>query len=245
MQASSVIGSTIPPAATDLTSKAMDLNKNDFLTLLMTQMQNQDPLNPMDNTAFLSQLAQFSQLEQAYNLSQSVQDIVASQNSSRDMMLAGLLGKTAKVDASTIYLKGQDNTSIKYDLVDSADKVTLKIYDADSNPVRTVSKEQQPSGQYTIEWDGKDDKGKNLPEGEYTVEITADNKGVESWLSPYLIGAVNEVTFSQGNEPLLKVENQSVPISKILQFSMSSNQVSSDQANNSQTSSDHCKTNNQ
>ena len=219
MQASRLLGSTIPPVASDSTSKSANLNKDDFLKLLLTQMQNQDPLNPMDNTEFLSQLSQFSQLEQIYNVNQNIQDLAASQNSTRDMLLANLLGKTAKVEASEIYLKDQSNISINYDLVDSAEKVTVNIYDADSNPVRTIQALQQDSGQQKFDWDGKDNKGKRLPEGKYTIEITANNQGEASWINPYLMGHVNEVTFSQGNDPLIQVENQNVPISKVLQIS--------------------------
>jgi len=220
MQASRLLGSTIPPVASDSTLKSTDLNKDDFLKLLMTQMQHQDPLNPMDNSEFLSQLSQFSQLEQIYNVNQNIQDLAASQNSSRDMLLAGLLGKTAKVDASDIYLKDQDNISINYDLIDSAETVTVNIYDADSKPVRTIQAIQQPSGQQKLDWDGKNDLGRGLPEGEYTIEVTVNNKGASSLISPYLMGPVNEVVFSQGNEPFIQVKNQNVPISKVFQISM-------------------------
>jgi len=219
MQASRLLGPNIPPLASDSALKPANLNKDDFLKLFMTQMQHQDPLNPMDNTQFLSQLSQFSQLEQIYNVNQNIQDLAASQNSSRDMMLAGLLGKTVKVEASEINLKDQSNISINYDLVNPAEKVVVNIYDADSNPVRTIQALQQDSGQQKFEWDGKDNKGKRLPEGKYTVEITANNKGESRWISPYLMGSVSEVTFSQGNDPLIQVENQSVPISKVLQIS--------------------------
>ncbi len=220
MQASRLLGSTIPPSDSISNSKSADLNKDDFLKLLMTQMQHQDPLNPMDNTEFLSQLSQFSQLEQIYNVNQNIQDLAASQNSSRDMLLGNLLGKTAKVDASDIYLKDQDNISINYDLADSAEKVTVNIYDADRNLVRTIQAIQQPSGQQKLDWDGKDNDKKDLPEGTYSIEVTANNKGALSFISPYLMGPVNEVIFSQGNEPLIQIENQNVPISKVLQISM-------------------------
>jgi len=218
MQASRLLGSPLPPTTDSSIAKSDSLNKDDFLKLLLTQMQHQDPLNPMDNTEFLSQLSQFSQLEQIYNVNQNIQDLAVAQGSIRDSLLANLLGKTAKVEASEVYLKGQDEINLTYELVDFAPKVTANIYDADSHRVKTIQMLNQGSGLQKIDWDGTDDNGQKLPEGTYIVEITVHNQGESNWVKPYLIGQVHEVIFSQGNDPLIRVENQSVPISGILQI---------------------------
>ncbi|MEW5800611.1 MAG: flagellar hook capping FlgD N-terminal domain-containing protein [bacterium] len=218
MQASRLFGSTIPTVASDTTSKTKDLDKDDFLKLLMTQMQNQDPLNPLDNTEFLSQLSQFSQLEQIFNVNQGIEGLASSQGSLRDAMLANLLGKTARVEASDVYLKDNNTIDFSYELENRTGRVTINIYDADSNSVRLIQESNLDSGQHQVNWDGKDQSGKKLPEGKYTIEITADNLGEDSWISPWMLGPVQEVIFSQGSDPLVRVNDQLVPISRIMQI---------------------------
>ncbi|MCL6582443.1 MAG: flagellar hook capping protein [bacterium] len=219
MQASRLVESAISPPVKEMVSKPDSLNKDDFLKLLLAQIQHQDPLNPLNNTDFLAQLSQFSQLEQIYNLNQSFQTLAATQNSIRDSLLANLLGKTARVEASEIYLDHQNSINLSYELIDWADKVTINIYDPDGHLVRTIETSNQDSGMQKIVWDGTDNKGVRLPVGKYTVEITAYSQGESSWLTPYLIDQVKEVIFSQGGDPLLLVADQAVPISSLVQIS--------------------------
>lgn len=219
MQASRLLEPTVSPLANETISKTDSLNKDDFMKLLLTQMQNQDPLNPMDNTEFVSQLSQFSQLEQMYNVNQGLQTLADSQSSIHNSLLAGLLGKTARIDATQVYLKDQGPINLNYELTDSANEVTVKIYGSDRREVRTIGKINQNSGVQTIEWDGKDDKGKELPEGKYTIAITANSQGVKSQLTPYLIDEIKEVIFTQGGDPQVIVADQTVPISSVLQVS--------------------------
>ncbi|MEW6379298.1 MAG: flagellar hook assembly protein FlgD [bacterium] len=228
MQASRLLESTVAPSANETISKIDSLNKDDFLKLLLTQMQHQDPLNPMDNTEFVSQLSQFSQLEQMYNVNQGLETLADSQNSIYNSLLANLLGKTARIDATKVYLKDQSTVNLNYELADSANRVTVKIFDSDGREVRTIEKPSQDSGMQTIEWDGKGDKGKDLPEGTYTVEITAySRQGKTISLTPYLIDEVKEVIFTQGGDPSVKVAEQTVPISRILQVSENEKEESS------------------
>ena len=202
--------------ANPLESKA--LNKDDFLRLLMTQMQHQDPLNPLDNTEFLSQLSQFSQLEQIYNVNQNILDLTDSQNSIRDYLLPNLLGKNVKVAGSQIHLSNQDGVNLSFDLMDYAEKVTITIYDDDDRQMKTIQNLNQEGGSHNVHWDGTNDKGQKVSEGNYTFKVTASNNDESVWVTPYMIGQVKEIIFSKEEGPLVQLENQKIPISNISQI---------------------------
>jgi flagellar basal-body rod modification protein FlgD len=194
------------------------LNKDDFLKLLLTQLQHQDPMNPLDNTEFLAQLSQFSQLEQIYNVNQNIQGLAASQNSVRDSLLTNWLGKTVKVEGSEIYLNNQDGANLSYELPDWADKVTINIYDADSQRIKQIEQLHQDEGTHTICWDGTDREGNKVAAGTYTFEVTAESNGESIWVTPYMVGQVCGISFSNEDGPSFQVGDQKIPISKIIQI---------------------------
>jgi len=194
------------------------LNKDDFLKLLMAQMQHQDPLNPLENTEFLSQLSQFSQLEQTYNINQNISDLTDSQSSIRDCLLSNLLGKTVMVTGSEIDLHNQDGADLTFDLMDWAEKVTITINNADEQQVKTIQNLNQEGGLHNVHWDGTDDKGQKVAEGNYTFTVTAFNDEESVRATPYMTGQVSEIIFSKEEGPLVQLENQKVPISNIFQI---------------------------
>jgi len=211
-------GSTPSRVEDDSMLNANALGKDDFLKLLMTQMQHQDPLNPLDNAEFLSQLSQFSQLEQTYNINQNISDLTDSQSSIRDCLLSNLLGKTVMVKGSEIDLQNQDGADLTFDLMDWAEKVTVTIYDADDRQVKTIENLNQEGGLHNVHWDGTDDKGQKVTEGTYTFTVSAGTDEESIWVTPYMTGQVSEIIFSQEDGPLVQLENQEVPISNIFQI---------------------------
>jgi len=194
------------------------LNKDDFLKLLMAQMQHQDPLSPLENTEFLSQLSQFSQLEQTYNINENILNLTDAQNSIRDCLLSNLLGKTVMVTGSGIDLHNQDGADLTFDLMDWAEKVTITIYDADDRQVKTIQNLNQEGGLHNVHWDGTDDNGQKVAEGNYTFKVTASDEKQSIWTTLYMTGQVNEIIFSKEEGPLVQLGNQEVPISNILQI---------------------------
>ncbi|MGA1876201.1 MAG: flagellar hook assembly protein FlgD [bacterium] len=229
MDISSLSGSSVPyltgqnGAQDILTSKtgamsSSSLNKDDFLKLLLTQLQHQDPMNPLDNTEFLAQLSQFSQLEQIYNVNQNIQSMAASQNLVRDSLLTNWLGKTVKVEGSQIYLNNQDGANLSYELLDWADKVTINIYDADSQRIKKIEQFHQGEGIHTMCWDGTDSEGNKVAAGTYAFEVIAESNDESIWVTPYTVGQVCGISFSHEGEPSLQVGNQEIPLSKIIQI---------------------------
>jgi flagellar basal-body rod modification protein FlgD len=146
-----------------------------FLTLLTTQLQYQDPLNPMDTSEFTSQLVEFTGVEQAISTNQKLEQLIALQTDTQLTDAVGFIGKT--VDSDGIILMLQDGeATITYDLGANADKANILIIDELGNTVRTLKLENSADrkvGHHEIEWDGLDDDGDPLDDGLYGFLVTA------------------------------------------------------------------------
>lgn len=174
-----------------------------FLKLLSTQLKYQDPFQPIENTEFLAQLAQFSSLEQLLNINGNLQAnflIIQSMNNS---IAATLVGKTAKAYGNTVWVNEEGNSSINYKL-DSFAKVTIKIYDEDDNLVRTINTEWQNAGENEVIWDGKNNNGMKVPEGKYTFKVEAtDANGNKVNVTPFIKGKITGVRFTENGAVFL------------------------------------------
>jgi flagellar basal-body rod modification protein FlgD len=118
------------------TNSKSDLDKDAFLKLMIAQLQNQDPLEPMDGSDYSAQLAQFSSLEQLQNINDSLNMSLDANylltQSINNTMTAGLIGKEVKIAGDTVKFEGQDNTIIGYDLIAPASELEINIYDSNN-----------------------------------------------------------------------------------------------------------------
>ena len=199
----------ISPVATDsngnpkITGGTQSLGKDDFLELLVTKLQYQDPLNPMDDEDFVAQLAQFSSLEQMSNIADGIEtsnqwDFLQMQ-SLNNVLASGLIGKEVKADFSGVYLDDSNEPSIGFELPEFAEDLKIEIYNDEEILVRTITKKDLEDGSHKITWDGKDTKGNRADEGYYTIKVTAtapDGDDIEPELS--LIGVVSKVVYRDG-----------------------------------------------
>ena len=175
------------------------LGKEDFLQLLVTQLQYQDPLNPMENTEFTSQLAQFSSLEEMYNMNENLQNLLLYQASINNSQAVNFIGKDVSAVGNEIAINSGVPEDIYYDLAEDATEVNISIRDSNGELVRTITIQSQDSGEQVVEWDGEDNDGNELPDGTYSCTITAlDEDGATISVSPYIKGTVTGVTFQDG-----------------------------------------------
>ncbi|WP_017525045.1 flagellar hook capping FlgD N-terminal domain-containing protein [Pusillimonas noertemannii] len=153
-----------------------------FLTLLVTQLQNQDPLNPMDNAEVTSQIAQLSTVNGINQLNNTLLALSGQMDLSQSMQAANLIGKEVLVPGEKISLGSsvvdgvttQVATPFGVDLISDAAKVTVTILDASGKAVRQMELEDpQSAGVLTLQWDGKDDAGLPVGDGAYTVQVAA------------------------------------------------------------------------
>ena len=190
------------------------LNRDDFLQLLVTQLSNQDPLNPMDGQEFAAQLAQFSSLEQLININESmiqsgeINGLLAQSINSG--VAADLIGKTIESVGSQFSFDGSDETTFRFELSNVASDIEVEIFNPAGQKVRTISLSQLQSGEHNVTWDGKDSDGNDLASGDYTFNVKATNEsGDEVHATTFVSGVVDRVTYNQ-NGIFLWIGNTSV-----------------------------------
>lgn len=199
------INSLVPTADQGLGlsgSQSADLGREDFLLLLVTQLSNQDPLNPMDGQEFAAQLAQFSSLEQLVTMNDSI-----AQNGEINGLLAqsinsgvasGLIGKEIEANGNALQLKEGATNKLRFDLGEAAATVSIEIFNEAGVKVRTIENGQRAAGEQDYVWDGTDDEGKKLATGNYTFEVKAsDAEGNDIGVTTYTRGLVDRVSFGR------------------------------------------------
>jgi flagellar basal-body rod modification protein FlgD len=157
--------------STSATDDQNSMGKEDFLTLLVAQLQNQDPLNPDDPTEFTAQLAQFSSLEQLFTLNESMNNLVASNASSDRLSTLSTIGKEVAYHGDTFEYAGTP-VEIGYQLDGVADSITLSLQQKGAT-VATLRGTDLREGSHFLTWDGLTDDGKIAPIGDYRVVISA------------------------------------------------------------------------
>lgn len=191
----------------------LELGKEDFLRLLVTQLRFQDPLEPIGNTEFASQLAQFSVLEQMQNLNDRVQKLAELHRSAQAWATLSLLGRTVKVGGDHVPLY-RGKARIGYAL-DSPAEVRVRILDGDE-VVRSADLGVQPAGEHLWEWDGKDYLGRAVRDGVYRYEVLqVGEEGDPSPTLTYVLAEVVGVRPGGTGEPLLDLGGMEVAISQV------------------------------
>jgi len=195
-------------------AKNTNVSSDMFLNLLVTQLKNQDPLSPTDNTAFVAQLAQFSQLEGINNLNDNFNKVSDSMSVLNDFGTAGLIGKNVTVRGSSFNFHGSA-VPLGYELKNPADTVTLTVYDSDGKVVASTAQKNVLAGDHVLVWDGLDKDGAPLPAGDYDFTVTAgDSAGNNLPVDTYISGAVQGVDLS-GDEARISIEGAMYAVSGI------------------------------
>jgi len=206
------VGSVAPVTAQGMSDKASadgfkTLGKNDFLNLLVQQIQHQDPLNPMDSSDFTAQLAQFSQLEQLTQVNSNLAELKNYEASINNAQAISIIGKRIKVKGNKIDLKEGNPVTLGYQLAQDAASVTITVSNESGKQVASLVAGNQMSGANEMHWNGKDGDGNPLPAGIYTFTVVAkDNDGNIVKSETYNLGQVTGVTFVDG-KPYLITEN--------------------------------------
>ena len=193
------------------------LGKEDFLHLLITQLQNQDPLSPTDHTEFTAQLAQFSSLEQLSNVNDNLEQLQNFQASTNNSQAVSLLGKEITAKGNFLQLSDGEPVGCDFSLGRDAATVVVNIYDRTGEFVKAFESEDLPSGRHTLVWDGTDRNGNPAKGGNYTFEILAadaNDKNVN--VTAFFTGTVDTVTF-ENNTPFLISGGQKIALGDVIQ----------------------------
>jgi flagellar basal-body rod modification protein FlgD len=188
-----------------------------FLNLLTAQIKNQDPLSPMDTTAWTAQLVQYSSVEQQLKANGYLETI-AKNNTQNSMNAAvGYIGKTVTADQD-IATQKDGNADWQYALRGEATKATLSVSDSEGKVVWSGDAGDLTTGIHDFSWDGKDSAGKALPEGQYQLSIKATNAAGDVDAAIGVTGTVTSAADVDGTV-VLKVGNTSVPLSGVTSVS--------------------------
>jgi len=179
-----------------------ELGKQDFLKLLVTQLENQDPLNPSDPAKFSSQLAQFSSLEQMTNINQNIKDMAQSTEAMDRMTSLSMLGKEVVLENNTFTL-GSEPVELGYGLQEAAEQVTLKVKNASGKTVAEVQGGDTSAGRHFATWDGTGLNGQKLPEGDYSFQVEITRNGEQQTGTSLLRSKVTGVDDLGGSNTLL------------------------------------------
>lgn len=188
--ASSAVSNLTAPAIPK--KDAVAESQDRFLKLLVTQMRNQDPLNPMDNAQVTSQMAQLSTVSGIDKLNATLQALSSSMVASQSLQAASMIGRVVMVPGNGMELaNGKGMAAV--DLTQPADSVSVAISDAAGNVVRNIQLGNQGSGAVPFQWDGLNDAGQPVADGSYKFSATAQLGGVKSSPGTLSYGLVNSV----------------------------------------------------
>ena len=215
---SATVSSPTSPIASATTAaigeKTISQNFDTFLTLLTTQLKNQNPLDPLDTNQFTQQLVQFAQVEQQMAMNSQLTTLVALQKTAQTTAAVNFLGSTVVVDGDTAALSGGQATWSF-----ATDKPATAVFNVKSSTGAVVYSESRTlnAGAGTFNWNGRGTNGQMMPDGDYTLSITArDASGNVTSIATEVEGTVDGVDLSQ-TPPVLKIGSKSFSLDKIKQ----------------------------
>lgn len=207
-------GSSSATGAASSASTTLGSNFNTFLTLLTTQLQNQDPLDPMDTNAFTQQLVEFSQVEQQINTNNNLTSLITLQNQGDLMAAQTLVGKTGEFNSANAPLVN-GNASFSYTLPSAAATTTLAITNA-QGAIVWAGTGQTTAGTNTFNWNGEDMNGDQLSPGTYTLQVkaaAADGSTITPTIASF--APITEVT-TQNGTTTFSAGGASYPIGQLI-----------------------------
>ena len=179
-------------------AKGSDGLQDQFMTLMLTQMKNQDPLKPMENGEFLAQLAQFNTVTGVQDLQKSFSDFAASMQTNQALQASSLVGREVAVPGPDVMLNSGTNVQGSVMLPSSTPNLQLSIYDGSGQLVRTIGMGTQASGEIPFSWDGLASDGTALPSGVYQVSAEAVIDSEPTALATRIDATVESVSMAGG-----------------------------------------------
>ncbi|HWE75327.1 MAG TPA: flagellar hook capping FlgD N-terminal domain-containing protein [Stellaceae bacterium] len=214
--ASSISSSASQSGSTTNAASGLTQNFNTFLTLLTTQLQNQDPLSPLDTNQFTQQLVSFSQVEQQINTNSNLQQLISLQSAGESISALPLVGQQIEYNSPTASLASGGTANYVYNLPSNAATTQLTITDASGRQIYAASLGATAAGSHVFNWNGQTTAGVQVPAGDYTLSISAkDTSGSAITASVASVGTVSAVGV-QNNSANFTIGDMSVPLSELV-----------------------------
>lgn len=192
------------------------INQQEFLTLFIEQLKNQDPLSPLQPDQLTAQLAQFSSLEQLTGVNTRLDTLASAAKQTTGSALLNLLGKQVSVDGGQLPITGGQVPPVTYQLAQASGRVTATVRDVAGEAVRVMDLGAQAAGAQTFTFDGRDGLGQPLADGVYRLEITAAVPGAKAPTTVPLqtLATVDGVDLG-ADPPTLLVGGQRIPFDQV------------------------------
>ncbi|MEJ2729222.1 MAG: flagellar hook capping FlgD N-terminal domain-containing protein [Deltaproteobacteria bacterium] len=191
-------------AETQTSAPIKILGKDDFLNLLVTQLQHQDPLNPAESTEFTAQLAQFSSLEQLNNINDNLENMALFQTSVTNSQAVSYIGREIIARGNSVQLESGQPAECQFELEAAAALAVISVYNANGGFVTSFETGPLDSGRQSAAWDGTDRNGSPVSEGLYRFEVQAvdaDNQALSA--TPLMSAVVTGVSFKNQTASLI------------------------------------------
>ena len=199
--------------------QAQSLSQDDFLKLMTAQLQNQDPLKPLDNSEFVSQMAQFSTVSGIQSLQSSFSSLASSLSSSQALQASSLVGHNVLAPATSVAMSSGGSAALAVDAPASGD-IVVNITDASGQTIRRIDLGPQSSGLTQFQWDGLDNSGAAVAAGQYGISATVGSGSQAQAATTLASGKVNSVSLDSSGALNLSVGGiGSVAFSNVRQIS--------------------------
>ena len=193
------------------------LSNDDFMTLLLVELQNQDPTNPTDTESILTQTSQLATLESSDNTNAALEELAASMEASSDFSAISAIGKTADLGSNAVsYTEGEDSNFEMYFSSDVASG-SVEILDVNGNVIQTIDAQTGESGVYTYTWDGTDMAGNAVDEGVYYATASYKDAAGEDLTTRVGTYPIESVRFDAG-ATYAKVGSGYIPLENIVEI---------------------------
>jgi flagellar basal-body rod modification protein FlgD len=212
--------------------KSNELGQDAFLKLMITQMENQDPLSPQENTEFIAQLAQFSSVESLDKLNNQFSGFSSSFVANQALQASSLVGRSVTVPGDTAYLKANEVVTTSVDVPTSTSEMNISIYNSSGSLVEQIAAGPQAAGESVLRWDGthlevngqlldwSSSHAEGLPPGQYRFEVSASVEGKMTQLDTAVSANVNSVTVGANGTLTLNLAGMgAVNLADVKQFS--------------------------
>jgi flagellar basal-body rod modification protein FlgD len=190
------------------------LGKEDFLKLMVTQLTQQDPMNPQDGTQYVAQLAQFTALERMVNMEKTMQHVALAATATNSTLAVGFIGKTVLTNGDTVTIGSQGGADVNFIMPQDAN-VSVEIRDENGDLVKTIHMDAT-EGSNSLYWNGYDNDGNRAPVGEYTINVVAtDEQGNPIKATTQMKETIKSVSFANGYPELVMESGRKVMMAEV------------------------------